>query len=147
MRNANWGGIWGPVIHTYSRREAIADGVLRDISNGAAEAGFTVPVAITAAAWDECVRWRPEWSREKQPQDETGRLWDLLQGLKAAAGGASNLKDRVERDNGEILRYCVAVVPPPPATPCQPIATELKAVAHPGDSGEPVITIMLPDED
>ena len=39
------------LIHSYSRAQAIEDGVLVDVSETAREAGFTVPVAITRAAW------------------------------------------------------------------------------------------------
>ena len=37
------------LIHSYTRAEAIADGVLIDVSATAREAGFKYPVALTAA--------------------------------------------------------------------------------------------------
>jgi len=43
-------------IHAYSRAQAIADGVLVDVSRQASPAemlgGFVVPVAVTAALWE-----------------------------------------------------------------------------------------------
>ncbi|MDE2205458.1 MAG: hypothetical protein KGK12_02325, partial [Armatimonadetes bacterium] len=39
------------VIYSYTRREALEDGVLIDVSKMAAEAGFRYPVALTAALW------------------------------------------------------------------------------------------------
>jgi hypothetical protein len=38
------------LIHSYSRRQAIADGVLIDVTPTAREAGIKFPVALTAAA-------------------------------------------------------------------------------------------------
>ena len=38
------------LIHRYTRAEAIADGVLIDVSAVAREAGIRYPVALTAAA-------------------------------------------------------------------------------------------------
>ena len=46
------------LIHSYSRAEAIADGVLVDVTKPASEAGFKVPVTITRAAWADCVEWK-----------------------------------------------------------------------------------------
>jgi hypothetical protein len=50
------------------------------VSSGfAARAGFQLPVVLTRAAWDEAVTWTAEDTRETGvPQDEAGRLWDVL---------------------------------------------------------------------
>src|SRR3990172_13277670 len=40
--------IFGPVIYSYSRADAINDGVLVDVSTLAKEAGIKYPVAVTA---------------------------------------------------------------------------------------------------
>ena len=69
------------LIHTYTRRQAIADGVLVDVTERAKEAGFRVPVALTSTAWAECVTV-PEGLGD---QDETGRLWDVLWMCRAYA--------------------------------------------------------------
>jgi hypothetical protein len=37
------------LIHTDSRRQALADGVLIDVTTTAKEVGFCFPVAVTAA--------------------------------------------------------------------------------------------------
>lgn len=39
--------IFGPVIHSYTRSQAIDDGVLVDVTATAQEAGFKVPTALT----------------------------------------------------------------------------------------------------
>lgn len=130
--------VFGEVIHSYTRAQAIADGVLVDISETAREAGFRWPVAVTAAAWADCVEWSEEDSRRQVHQDESGRLWDVLWmafvAIRGNATGESQLAYqlyRVPRD-GETVEARL---------------TTLKLVAGPGDAGEPVVTIMLPQED
>jgi hypothetical protein len=120
-------------IHTYTRAQALADGVLVDVSAMAREAGFKVPVALTAAVWADCVAWDP--AAERHPQDEAGRLWDLLfmAGLEAR-----------RRPAASALRFGLLRVP---ARGCRPELVELMAHIGAGDLGEPVITIMQPGED
>src|SRR5947209_12200809 len=76
------------LISSYSRAQAIADGVLIDVSATAREAGFRWPVALTRAVWERCVRV-PDGV---VCQDETGRLWDvvwmLLCAFRASTAGA-----------------------------------------------------------
>src|SRR5262245_44575656 len=121
------------LIHRYTRAEALRDGVLVDVSATAREAGIRYPVALTRSAWERCVTVPPGVAC----QDEAGRLWDVLWLLRCAArgsnGGAGEVRFgvHVRNDNRE-------------RTP--PLA-RLKAVCGPGDQGEPVITVMLPDED
>ncbi len=38
---------FGPVVFSYTRRQATADGVLVDVSGTAREAGFRIPVALS----------------------------------------------------------------------------------------------------
>ncbi|GAA3048480.1 DUF6573 family protein [Streptomyces glomeratus] len=85
------------VIHAYARAQALADGVLVAAPTELArEAGFRVPVALTAAAWAHCVLWGDEDSRRQTPQDETGRLWDILtmtrSAIRRSQGGAAALR-------------------------------------------------------
>ncbi|ADU66162.1 hypothetical protein Selin_1428 [Desulfurispirillum indicum S5] len=49
--------IFGEAVYSYSRAQAIADGILVDVSETANEAGFTVPVAMTSALWEDAVSW------------------------------------------------------------------------------------------
>src|SRR5574343_697163 len=44
--------IFGDVISSYSRADAIEDGVLIDVTNEAKEAGFKIPTAMTAGVYD-----------------------------------------------------------------------------------------------
>ena len=61
------------LISSYTRAEALADGVLVDVSETAREAGFVLPVALTRAAWDACVALSP--AAKRACNDEGGRLY------------------------------------------------------------------------
>ena len=125
-------GLFGDVIFRYSREQPLADGVLVDVTETAREAGFRIPVAVTRAVWAEFV----EVPEGVLAQDEAGRLWDVLWMCRMAigrSGGGPELlfQLHVRNDNREGV--------PPVVT--------LKAHCGPGDAGEPVITIMRPEED
>ena len=62
------------VISTYSRAEAIRDGVLVDLTEMAKEAGWRFPVALTQAVWAEYVAV----PANVECQDEKGRAWDIV---------------------------------------------------------------------
>ncbi len=49
--------LFGEVIYSYTRAQAIDDGVLIDATEMAKEAGFNWPVALTAAAWSDWKLW------------------------------------------------------------------------------------------
>lgn len=122
-------GQW-KVISAYSRKQAIDDGVLVDVSEMAKEAGFRYPVALTRVAYDLCV---------KVPigvigQDEKGRLWDVL---FLCAYKARFSKDTSKfifpiyvRNNNVVAK-----------------AVTLKAVCGANDDASPCLTVMLETED
>jgi len=122
------------VISTYRREQAINDGVLIDVSQLAKEAGFIVPVAMTSEAWHKCVYWPADYGSH---QDETGRLWDVLymafMAMKRAPTGGSQLLYKL---------LCI----PADGSSLDALEVELKIVSGPGDDGEHVITLMLPNE-
>src|SRR5699024_7951850 len=76
-----------PLIHAHTRAQALADGLLIDASPMARECGFVYPLALTRAAWHDCVHWPSVASEDGPDQDEAGRLWDVLQ---LAAGAATS---------------------------------------------------------
>lgn len=119
------------LIHFYSRREAIADGVLVDVSDAAREAGFRFPVALTHAAWATCVCVPDGVSC----QDEAGRLWDVLTMLRHACRSAARDKSTLYFD---VLVLNDETTPKP---------VRLKSVCGPDDDLTPCITVMLPGED
>lgn len=65
------------IISLYTRADAIADGVLVDVSDMAKEAGFRWPVTVTRAVWDDIVT-PTQRDAEEEGQSEKGRLWDIL---------------------------------------------------------------------
>src|SRR5947208_2845555 len=68
------------LIHVYTRENALADGVLVDVSETAREAGINWPVAVSAAAFGQYV----EVPHGVFCQDEAGRLWDVVYMLSLA---------------------------------------------------------------
>jgi hypothetical protein len=128
-------GFWddAEVIYAYTRAQAIEDGVLVDVSEMAKEAGIKYPVTLTASVYSKYV----EVPEGAVAQDESGRLWDILGMLRCqircSQGDTLHFQLYVRNHNRERLTR-------------QDLAT-LKAVCGPGDDGEPVVTIMLPDED
>jgi len=128
-------GFWddAEVISTYTRAQALEDGVLVDVSATSKEAGIKFPVAMTSAVWGKYV----EVPEGVNHQDERGRLWDIVWMFRCAARNFSGdtlfFKLYVRNHNRERLSRNDLVA--------------LKALCGPGDDAEPVITIMLPDED
>lgn len=127
--------LFGEPIYSYSRSQAIEDGMLADISSTATRAGFSCPVAITRAAWEDCVEWSEADSKRQTHQDEAGRLWDVvwMAGQAARRGGMETLFQLYRVPRG--------------GHGCRPRLTTLKMLAGPGDQGELVITILMPNED
>jgi len=119
------------IISTYTRAQAIEDGVLVDVSEMAKEAGIKYPVAVTARVWGEVIT--PDERSRPYGQSETGRLWDVLMVFRYMAKNvtATQLLFKVIFIMKERQRRTIT----------------LKALAGPGDHGEPVITIMFPGED
>ena len=60
-----------PVISRYTRQQAIEDGVLVDLTEWSQEAGFTIPVACTAAVWNQYIV--PPDGTKELGQSERGR--------------------------------------------------------------------------
>lgn len=63
------------LIFSYSRKQAIANGVLVDVTKLAKEAGIKYPTAITAAVWHLYVV--PDDACREVGQSVEGRLWDV----------------------------------------------------------------------
>lgn len=132
MQKSDQSEMWD-VIYTYTRKQALEDGVQVDVSSVAHEAGIRYPVFLTRAVWDNYVRV-PEGVIG---QDESGRLWDIVFLLRYTA----------QRSSGAQMLFCLHVrnnnrdVTPP--------LVVLKAVCGPIDIDDPspAITVMERDED
>ena len=128
-------GFWddAEVISSYTRAQALEDGVLVDVSAIAKQAGIRFPVALTSTVWGQYV----EVPEGVSCQDEKGRLWDILWMFRGAAA----------RFNGDTLFFKLYVRNHNRDRLDSRDLVTLKAICGPGDTLDPVITIMLPDED
>jgi len=130
--------IFGKPISVYARADAISDGELVDVTETAKEAGFRYPVALTRAAWEDCVAWsEDDTKRKRRPQDESGRLWDVVWMAKLASKAA--------RDGVSTIRYSIYRVPRD-GRGHMPRRVTLTAHVGPGDTPAPVITIGFPSD-
>ena len=124
---------FGPVIYSYTRSQAVADGLQVEVSKVAEEAGIRFPVFLTRAVFDSFVTVPPGVTA----QDEAGRLWDVVWMLRFAIRKAQTGQARlpfalyVRNDNH------------------RPRLVKLVAMCGPLDIDDPApaITVMLPDED
>lgn len=131
-------GLWAgfQVISTYSRAQALKDDVLVDVSKTAREAGFLYPVAVTAAVWER-INYIPG---AHSGQSVHGRLWDVLCMGRFAAMQATRQTKADGHPRDEILYKLILQYH-------RKKLQVLKLVVGLGDTGWPVITIMLPNED
>ena len=129
---------FGKVISTYTRAQAIDDGVLIDTGPMAKEVGFKWPVALTAAVWSDCVAWSDADSKAQVYQDQSGRLWDVL--------FMSAYAIRTHRGEGDRLNFSLYRVPRNGFS-TKPELVTLKLIVGPGDDGQPVMTILQLQED
>ncbi len=119
------------VISVYTRQDAINDGVLVDVTETAKKMGFRYPVAVTNTVWGIIENTPPS---KQGIEDVEGRLWDVLWMSKVAirtsrAEDTSMIPFDVYLSSGRKKKFT------------------FKLVCGPGDYAEPVLTIMLPDED
>lgn len=116
------------VVFRYTRKQAIEDGVLVDISELAKEAGIRFPVAVTRDLFDVL-------NDTSAPcQDFKGRVWDLFMVFRMY----------VRSGNGDEIHFEPLFLT---AGDSKPKPVPMWAKCGPGDEGEPVITIMLEGED
>lgn len=118
------------IAFSYTREQALKDGVLVDITLMAKRAGFPFPVAVTSSVWGLVVR-----APGAKGQSINCRLWDLLMALKAAVEYQSAGVDRIRFpmifDNRPVEEYRVE---------------SLWAMIQMGNHYKPVITIMQESE-
>ena len=136
--DTNQDPIFGPVIHAYTRAEAIDDGVLVAVPQTASRAaGFKVPMAMTATAWG-AVGFSTDLAEllAKATAVLSAAMLEYRQcahrasmGLGAPVGDRLAFAYDAEREDGGVD------------------VVQLVLVIGPGDNAEPVGTVMLPGED
>lgn len=121
------------VIHTYTRQQAIADGVLVDLTKMCPDVTsqlYKCPVACTAAVWAIV---EAAVNNQRYGNDYSGVIWDILwmsqRGIIKRLDDTQHLFQVIITGAGDEKYHT------------------LKIVCHPGDNFEPVLTIMLPHED
>ena len=121
--------IFGDLISQYTRRQAIEDGVLVDVSEMAREAGFKYPFAMTAEVWSLIQNIPERYSYE----DVRGRLWDVLMMARHAIAKATPGADEILFD---LILH-------------QADSNRLRLKIHcgPDDNGEAVLTVMFQHQD
>lgn len=115
------------VIYSYTREQALQDGVLVDVSQMAKEAGIKYPTAVTAAIWN-IISTFPDGDG----QSVEGRLWDTLFLFRIAAS----------KKIGQEVHFKVGYQQEAGVQ-----ETALWGWCGPGDTQDPVLTIMLESED
>ena len=124
---------FGSVVYSYTRKQAIADGVQVDVTETAREAGIRFPVFLTRTVFDAYVAVPPDVTA----QDEAGRLWDVVWMTRFAIIRARPGVQRipvalyVRNDNHRAKLVKLIAV-------CGPLDI---------DDPQPAITVMMPDED
>ena len=127
-------GFYGPLIHSYTRADAIKDGALVDITEVSKTCGISCPVALSAAAHALVVSLGAEGSAARRAgNDVVGRAVDVCTMFKLAARRAYGTNR---------LEFSVLVV----TSRVRPGLVHLKANIGPGDDANAVITVYLADE-
>ena len=116
---------FGEVVYSYSRKQAIEDGVLVDLSEvDSIKQHWKHPFACTSTVWALI-----ETALQQPGQDVSGICHDISTMAKLA------IRTRQDADQ---IRFRVII-----ATRTH----ELKLHIGPGDTPAPVLTLMLPNED
>jgi hypothetical protein len=117
--------VFGDTIYSYSRKQAIEDGVLVDLSQiESVKQHWRYPFACTDAVWMII-----EEALEQPSQDVSGICHDICTMAKLALKGS---------DDAEQVLFSVIIGAQ---------TNKLKLHCGPGDTPAPVLTLMLPYED
>lgn len=132
--NGQSGTDFGEIIYSYTRAQAVADGVQVEVTKTAQEAGIKFPVFLTRTVFDAYVAVPPDVTA----QDEAGRLWDIVWMLRFAI-----IRSRSGQDHIPVALYVKNADNRP--------SRLVKLIAQCGpldmDDPQPAITVMMPDED
>lgn len=130
MMNEN--ELFGDVVYGYSRAQALEDGVLVNLSALAPDVcrqHFKYPVACTAAVYAIIEK---ALANKRWMNDIKGIVHDMLWMSRSYArtiDESTRLFEVIIKGAGRKSKYA------------------FKIVCGPGDDGEPVMTVMLPEED
>lgn len=118
-----------PVIYSYTRAQAIADGELIDVTESAKHEGFKIPVAITRAAYHVAVT---------EPNREDNKVTEMSEG-NSLSGFLDMVHWHISKNrNTDRMEFTFRIG--------AKLSTFI-VVCGPGDDPSPVLTIMLPEDD
>ncbi len=121
------------IIFSYTRAQALADGVLINVTAQASGTGFLVPVAISDHLYNGYIV--PPAGLDGEGQSIEGRLHDVLMMTRYAA------KDRW--DGSRVYFEVLFQMEGGPRFE----KVQCVAIIGPGDEGEAVMTICLPEDE
>lgn len=147
--------LFGEPISTYTRAQALADGQLIDCSEADGWKGrFKYPTAITRAAFAATIEAGARWVTDPSDGMETlvfpagqsgeGRWHDIAEMLIATMRNPRLDRAQLRNTSRDRVYFTMLVDEHGNGHP-KPI--QLYSVCGPGDNGEPVLTIMLRNED
>ena len=121
------------LVYSYTRAQAVADGVQVEVTKTAQEAGIRFPMFLTRAVYEAYVTVPPDVTG----QDEAGRLWDVVWmtrfGILRARPGVDRIPVALYVRNDNHRAKLVKLI-----AQCGPLDI---------DDPAPAITVMMPDED
>jgi hypothetical protein len=120
-------------VYSYSRKQALDDGVLVDLTDFTADHGIVFPAACTAGVYYRYLV--PDKTLQAQGQTLEARIDDLLSTLAVAIKGQPASADR--------LTFQTAFLMPRG----RKVTVTFTCICGPDDAGDPVLTILLPGED
>ena len=130
--------VFGDLISLYSRADALRDGVLIEADpNLCREAGIFWPVAVSDHLWGYV---HPDNLAEMPGQSVSGRLRDLLWMFR-------NCANSPQWRGADRIRFRVIFLMKTGKTRSRQETVTVIGACGPGDDGEPVITLMLPEDD
>jgi len=119
------------IIYRYTRLQALQDGVLIDLNQYIAQkdSGYRYPVACTSAVFEIIDR---AVKNKKYHNDYSGVVWDIF--------WMSRIAPLKKWESGRLFQVIINGAG-------KRTIYNFKIEVSGGDDGEPVLTIMLPDED
>lgn len=127
-------------MHRTTRADALAAGELVDVSQLAAEAGFSEPMAMTAEVWADCCAWdADDNARKGMVTTADDRAWDVV-------WLAWMIRRNRRGRRADFVQSFQVYRVPRPGKAQYPRRVYLQIHSLIGDNGEPVFTITHTSE-
>jgi hypothetical protein len=80
------------LVYSYSRAQAIEDGILVDVTDMAKAIGIKWHVAVTSSVWSNFIEWTDDNGRRQGLDYTESRLWHIVFTLHLAIKKPTNMK-------------------------------------------------------